>query len=257
MFDFCESLSSLDVSNFDTSNVTDMCSMFFLCRSLTSLDVSHFNTLNVTDMSWMFYYCCVPILDVSHFDTSNVTNMNCMFYACFYVQSLDVSHFDTSNVTEMVGMFSQCESLTNLDVSNFDTSKCEETGSLFHYCPKLKSLTISPTMENIKENACDGVGWYEPCTLIAPEDFNFGVDTSGDSFVWKSGNFKLGATGIQGLLDFSQLPPYSHVEIFNTAGKMIKNYHIGDLPQALDLNGVGIGVFLVKINGVTYKIVRK
>lgn len=65
------------------------------------------------------------------------------------------------------------------------------------------------------------------------------------------------ATGIQALPDFSQLPTYSHVEIFDTAGKMIKNFSIGETPQALDLNGIGIGVFFVKINGVTYKIVRK
>ena len=31
--------------------------MFFLCSSLTSLDVSGFDTSNVTDMGCMFYDC--------------------------------------------------------------------------------------------------------------------------------------------------------------------------------------------------------
>ena len=57
MFRGCKSLTSLDVSKFNTSNVTNMNWMFYECKSLTSLDVSNFNTSNVTDMSKMFYNC--------------------------------------------------------------------------------------------------------------------------------------------------------------------------------------------------------
>ena len=46
-----------DVSNFDTSNVTDMSSMFDGCESLQKLDVSNFDTSNVTGMSAMFFSC--------------------------------------------------------------------------------------------------------------------------------------------------------------------------------------------------------
>ena len=34
-----------------------MRSMFYNCNSLTSLDLSNFNTQNVTDMSYMFSNC--------------------------------------------------------------------------------------------------------------------------------------------------------------------------------------------------------
>ena len=57
MFGHCESLTSLDVSNFNTSNVTGMSWMFAYCTSLTSLDVSNFNTSNVTNISAMFSNC--------------------------------------------------------------------------------------------------------------------------------------------------------------------------------------------------------
>ena len=42
MFDDCEKLTSLpDISNWDTSNVTDMSKMFHSCKSLVSLpDIS-------------------------------------------------------------------------------------------------------------------------------------------------------------------------------------------------------------------------
>ncbi len=57
MFYNCESLTSLNLSNFDTSKVTDMHLMFYNCESLTSLDLSNFNTSNVTNMHDMFIKC--------------------------------------------------------------------------------------------------------------------------------------------------------------------------------------------------------
>lgn len=41
---------SLDLSNFDTSNVTNMNNMFICCKYLTSLDLSNFDTSNVINM---------------------------------------------------------------------------------------------------------------------------------------------------------------------------------------------------------------
>ena len=57
MFYDCSSLSSLDLSGLDTSNVTDMSGMFSCCSSLSSLDLSGLGTSNVTDMSHMFSGC--------------------------------------------------------------------------------------------------------------------------------------------------------------------------------------------------------
>lgn len=54
MFNNCASLISLDVSSFNTSNVTDMNRMFASCDALTSLDISSFDTGSVTNMQNMF-----------------------------------------------------------------------------------------------------------------------------------------------------------------------------------------------------------
>ena len=80
MFCYCSSLTNLDVSNFNTANVTNMYGMFSNCSKLTSLDLSNFDTANVTDMGWMFCTCSsLTSLDVSNFDTANVTDMGYMF----------------------------------------------------------------------------------------------------------------------------------------------------------------------------------
>jgi len=228
MFDGCNSLISVDVSGFNTSNVTTMMSMFDMCRSLTNIDVSHFNTSKVENFSQMFVEClslisldvshfdtsnavfmgsmfdaCISLtsLDVSHFNTSKVESMSQMFWACQNLKSLDVSNFDTHSVTTMRGMFNWCSGLTSLDVSSFDMSNVTESDMMFNHCESLNRLSVSSSMEGISSGACEGVGnTTVPCTIVAPDGFDFSVDTSGDYFVWKSGYFKLGG-GLPGDAD--------------------------------------------------------
>ena|GEM_PF-3927902 len=134
----------IETGDFDTSNVTNMGSMFSVCKALTSLDVSKFDTSNVTDMWWMFYGCkALTSLDVSKFDTSNVTRMYYMFSDCEALTSLDVSKFDTSKVTNMSCMFSGCKALTSLDVSKFDTSNVTNMNCMFYNCKALITITAS------------------------------------------------------------------------------------------------------------------
>ena len=143
MFNNCQTLTSLDLSNFNTSKVTDMSSMFGNCYRLTSLDLSNFNTSKVTKMNSMFRYCqTLTTLDLSNFNTSNVTTMNFMFGNCYRLTSLDLSNFNTSNVTTMNYMFRYCQTLTSLDLSNFNTSKVTDMSSMFGGCEALTTVKV-------------------------------------------------------------------------------------------------------------------
>ncbi len=53
MFNCCESLKIIDLSNFNTQNVTDICYMFRECKSLTNIDLSNFSTQNIKAMFYM------------------------------------------------------------------------------------------------------------------------------------------------------------------------------------------------------------
>ena len=57
MFFGCSLLKELNLSNFNTDNVTNMRTMFCGCSSLKKLNISNFNTNNVTDMREMFLDC--------------------------------------------------------------------------------------------------------------------------------------------------------------------------------------------------------
>ena len=142
MFNQCGGLTSLDVRNFDTSSVENMSSMFSGCGGLTSLDVSNFNTSKVTNMSTMFNQCSVlDSLDASNFNTSKVTNMSSMFSNCISFINLNLRNFDTSSVIDMSRMFNNYGG-TSLDVSNFNTSNVENMSNMF-YISSLTSLDVS------------------------------------------------------------------------------------------------------------------
>ena len=153
MFGGCSSITSLYLSGFETSLVTDMSYMFSSCQDLTSLDLSSFDTSSVTNMSYMFNYCpSLTSLDLSNFDTSSVTNMSYMFNYCSGLTSLGLSSFDTSSVTNMDSMFSNCSGLTSLDLSNFDTSSVTNMGSMFYKCSGLTSLLLGPNFFKVKSS---------------------------------------------------------------------------------------------------------
>ena len=143
MFWNMHSLTSLNLSNFDTSKVTNMSSMFYSMRNLTSLDLSNFDTSNVTNMKAMFHNSwSLTSLNLSNFNTSKVTKMESMFDNTG-LTSLNLSNFDTSKVTNMSRMFAFMRNLTTLDLSNFDTSNVTDMGSMFLNMPSLTSLNIS------------------------------------------------------------------------------------------------------------------
>ena len=57
MFCRCSSLKNINLSNFNTINVTNMSGMFSYCSSLKDINLSNFNTNNVVDMYDIFYDC--------------------------------------------------------------------------------------------------------------------------------------------------------------------------------------------------------
>ena len=125
-------IKDLDLSNFNTSSVTDMSEMFCDLENLAFFDLSNFDTSNVTNMSYMLAGMnSLTFLDLSNFNTSKVTDMSGMFDALSGLTSLDLSNFDTSKVTNMYAMFANMSSLISLNLSNFDTSKVTNMRYMF------------------------------------------------------------------------------------------------------------------------------
>ncbi len=86
VFSNCHDLVDISaLSEWDTSNLTDMCGMFNHCHSLRDISpLKQWETKNVTDMGYMFN-CCRKLEDISplyDWDISNVTKMRFIFNGC-------------------------------------------------------------------------------------------------------------------------------------------------------------------------------
>ena len=170
MFLYFTGVIDVDLSHLDSSDVTDMHSMFFNMKALKELDLSHFdtrkntnlasyfggdvslqkinltnfNTENVTDMRVMFYGLnSLQTLDVSSFNTKKVTMMDSMFYELSSIRELDLSNFDTSQVISMPTMFAENVLLNDLNLSSFNTFRAENMSSMFMNCKSLTALNLN------------------------------------------------------------------------------------------------------------------
>lgn len=133
MFSDCNNLDEIPL--LDTSNVTNMSSMFSGCDSLTT--IPQLNTNQVINMSNMFANC-KNLQTVPQLNTSNVTNMTSMFSGCRSLQT--ISLLDTKNVTSTNNMLSNC---TNLQVvPQLDISKATNTARMFGGCTNLVTIPV-------------------------------------------------------------------------------------------------------------------
>ena len=111
---FLESISP-DISQWNTSNITNMSHMFDGCLSLKILpDISKWNTSNVTNMSYMFNDCSslISLPDISKWNINNVTNISYMFNGCRSLTSLpDISKWNINNLIKFEHIYENCSSI--------------------------------------------------------------------------------------------------------------------------------------------------
>lgn len=165
MFRNCGILTAIDLSKFNTSQVTDMNQMFYGCRNLTAIDVTALDTKNVTDMSSMFNFCNrLTGIDLSTFNTANVKNMSSMFAYASGALTINVANFDTRNVVNMQEMFRDCEKLTDLDLSSFSTPKVENMSSMFMNDISITTIFVSDKF--VTTAVTSGDGMFAACHLL-------------------------------------------------------------------------------------------
>ena len=119
---YCGSLTSLDLSNWDTGKVTDMEAVFWGQKLLTTVgNFSNWDTGNITNMCYLFAGCeklqfdNTALANLAKWNTSNVTNMRSLFANMQKQADLScVQNWDTHNVQDMSSMFLQDAALNNV-----------------------------------------------------------------------------------------------------------------------------------------------
>jgi surface protein len=120
----CNSLTVVSAS--DTPNLSSIPSLyvaFSQCISLTSMYVSNWDVSNVTNMQFAFRNSPITTLDVSNWNTQSLIIASHIFQNAIF--SPDVSNWNMSNVTTVREMLRNADlfdrSLANWDISNITT----------------------------------------------------------------------------------------------------------------------------------------
>lgn len=164
---------TIDLSGWNTKQVTDMSYMFANCGGLKNIiGLNDLDTSHVTNMAHMFENC-TDLIDLSQLEkwvTNQVINMNSMFAGCTQLADISgVSNWNVSLVRDFSNMFSNCTSLTdvnlstwktnslssfdnmfgndtaliNVDLSNWNTSKLGGLSNMFSSCQNIENLTLN------------------------------------------------------------------------------------------------------------------
>ena len=146
LFNNCNSLISVDISDWDMKDITNISHMFTTCQFLSTIKCSSkWRADNIKDdISYIFFECSKLkyIPDISNWNTKNIYNMSYLFKGCSELKSLpDISKWDTSNVVNMSNMFLGCKSLIYLpDISKWDISNVNDLSGIFSECKELENL---------------------------------------------------------------------------------------------------------------------
>ena len=102
MFNYCKA-SEIDVTGFNTSNITAFTNLFSDCSNLLKVDTSisdNFVSDKVTTMYNMFNYCTkMTEANLSNLRTPVLADTSYMFYNCRALQKIDIRNMTFDNVT--------------------------------------------------------------------------------------------------------------------------------------------------------------
>ena len=170
---FCAGCTNMEQFNIDnTIHPIDMTYMFDSCSSLTSIDMTKFDTTNTFTLGWLFNECTslntiIGLEDlkaenvlVTHYafagtsiTNANLSKWNCkkimqhvmgLFSGCHKLQSVDLTGWDISNVNVLMGIFYECYELTSIKgIEDWNTSNVVVMANIFSELRALKTLDLS------------------------------------------------------------------------------------------------------------------
>lgn len=132
-FKFIDRLTTIDFSDIDMSNITNMASSFEGIPS--DFEIIGLDTSNVTNMYRMFYECS-NLTSIPALDMSKVSTAHYMFYGCSKLK--EIPELDTSLVSSFSNMFSGCKTITKIPLLN--TSNSTNFNNAFRYCINLTTI---------------------------------------------------------------------------------------------------------------------
>ena len=154
IFSNCSSLTEIDVSGWDVSNVVYASTVFDGCSSLTEIDLSNWDVSKFNSIKDLFKGCTnLRNVFMLNWNSSNCTSTYRTFRDCKNIKLLDFSNWDFKSVTTMNGMIYGCTSLETIIFNNIDLRSINDNYQLSSSSlPLLKNVIVkNSTATNINK----------------------------------------------------------------------------------------------------------
>ena len=215
MFNGLNNIVEIDLSNFDTSEVTIMNAMFKDCTNLEKINFGEIDTKKVTNMQDFCNGCHkLESINLSKFDTSSVTCMSFMFSQCRSLKSINASSFNTQKVEKLDDFLSYCSNLVSVDLSSFDTTNVRNMQGIFFASSNIKYIDL----RNFNILSADNLAY----TFVCCDSLKF-INLK---------SFQVGTTNVD-LVDFFKTFPQD-VKFYIENKTILSEIYNGQIPEGLD-----------------------
>ena len=147
--------SFIDLTDIDISELDDLSGVFARLNKVEVIDISGWDTSNVTFMEEMFRKCVKlkNIIGIENLDVSALKNANSMFYMCENLVELDLTNWNPKLLQKTRYMFFGCSNLKIIkNIENWQLPNIKNVSYMFCNCTKLDVDLSNWDLTNIKDS---------------------------------------------------------------------------------------------------------
>ena len=135
-------LESVDFTNLDAADLTQMYGILAYDRTLTEVNMSMLNAVQVTSMGEAFRSTGITGLDLTAIGDGKLVDVGALCLSCHNLQAVTTG-WTMRNVTVAWNMFNDCFNLTQIDAQNWRFGQAGNLSFMFNGCAGLKTLDVS------------------------------------------------------------------------------------------------------------------
>ena len=151
--------SFIDLTDIDISELDNLSSIFCGLK-LEVVDISGWDTSNVTAMAYMFSRCknLKNIIGIENLDVLKLKSANAMFYGCQNLVELDLTNWNPMSLQRASYMFYNCSNLKIIkNIENWQLPNIKDVRYMFCNCTKLDVDLSNWDLTNIKDSLKEGM----------------------------------------------------------------------------------------------------
>lgn len=199
----CEGCVVLEqIPYYDLSNCTDITNMFRNCKVLKTIDLSRWNTSNISKMGGLFEYCyeLTAIKGIGDIDISRNSVFSSLFNGCSKLTELDLSQWVLTKTQCLFSyLFAACNGLVSLNIQNIDFNNVTSITGIFSNTNNIENLIFG---YNFKfQLSLTGMKKITVESLLSILNGLYDFTGNGETPTSSQGKLTLGSTNLAKLTD--------------------------------------------------------